>query len=267
MSELTKKIKKQNFVENKELKSITTKGFTKIPLWKRTFDIIGSSLLILLLSPLLALIYVLVKLESRGPAIYTSKRVGQGFKIFPFYKFRSMYINADQKAKDMQNQNQYSTSEIEIQVNSKIYNQKLIGDGGFIREDKCQKEKIKAKNNTFFKVAEDSRITGFGKIIRNSSLDELPQLFNVLKGHMSLVGNRPLPVYEAEKLTSDEWIERFASPSGITGLWQVEGRGGGDVSSEERKKLDIIYAKNYGLWLDLKILFKTIPAVIQKANV
>ena len=84
---------------------------------------------------------------------------------------------------------------------------------------------------------------------------------------MSLVGNRPLPIYEAEKLTCDKYIQRFAAPSGITGLWQVEGRGGEEVSSDDRKQLDIKYAERYSLWEDLKILIKTIPAVIQKANV
>tara|TARA_Y100000385_G_C13107870_1_gene649532 strand:- start:3778 stop:4581 length:804 start_codon:yes stop_codon:yes gene_type:complete len=267
MLELTNLMDKRKSAKSKFPNSIKGAGFMEIPLWKRTFDIIGSSLLILLLSPLFLLIYMIVKLESTGPAIYTSKRVGQGFKVFPFYKFRSMYFNADQRVKDMQNQNQYSTGNSEIQVNIEVYNQELLDDSGIVEESEFQKRKIKTKKHTFFKVAEDVRITGFGRIIRNTSLDELPQLFNVLKGHMSIVGNRPLPVYEAEKLTSDEWIERFASPSGITGLWQVEGRGGGDVSSEERKKLDITYAKNYGPWLDLKILLKTIPAVIQKANV
>lgn len=238
-----------------------------IPVWKRTFDIIGSSILILVLAPLLLLIYMVIKLESKGPAIYTSKRVGQGFKIFPFYKFRSMYMNAEQSVKEMQDQNQYSSDSSEIYVDSKIYNQRLLNDDGFIEESDFQKQKIKAKMDTFFKVSEDVRITRIGRIIRNTSLDELPQLLNVLKGDMSLVGNRPLPIYEAEKLTTDEWIERFACPSGITGLWQIEGRGGGEVSSEERKKLDIAYARNYSPWVDFKILLKTISAVIQKANV
>lgn len=247
--------------------SVSQNSLFKVPLWKRTFDIISASLLIIMISPLLILIYLAVKLESPGPAIYTSKRVGQGFKVFPFYKFRSMYVNAEQRVKEMQSKNQYSVNNSEIDVDLSKYNQNLVHDSGIVKESEFQKDKIKSNKNTFFKVADDVRITPVGKIIRNTSLDELPQLFNVLKGHMSLVGNRPLPVYEAEKLTSDDWVRRFASPSGITGLWQVEGRGGAAVSSEDRKLLDIKYAENYSLWLDLNILLKTIPAIIQKANV
>ena len=114
----------------------------------------------------------------------------------------------------------------------------------------------------------DQYITKIGKFMRKTSLDELPQLFNILKGDMSIVGNRPLPLYEAELLTSDEHIDRFMGPAGLTGLWQVEKRGeAGKLSAEERKQLDIKYAKTFSFWLDIKIILKTVTAFIQKENV
>ena len=120
---------------------------------------------------------------------------------------------------------------------------------------------------------DDPRITKVGKFIRNTSIDELPQLINVLKGDMSIVGNRPLPIYEAEMLTADELSKRFLAPAGITGLWQVELRGkGGNMSEEERKKLDNDYADlfingTYTIWYDLKLILRTIPALLQKSTV
>ena len=120
----------------------------------------------------------------------------------------------------------------------------------------------------FFKIENDPRITHIGHIIRKYSIDELPQLFNILKGDMSVVGNRPLPLYEAELLTSDEYVKRFMAPAGLTGLWQVEKRGGaGKMSAEERKQLDIKYAKEFSFRMDMKIIFKTFTAFIQKENV
>ena len=105
-------------------------------------------------------------------------------------------------------------------------------------------------------------------VLRKYSIDELPQLFNILRGDMSVVGNRPLPLYEAERLTSDEYIERFMCPSGLTGLWQVEKRGqAGKLSPEQRKQLDIEYARKMSPWFDLKIILRTLTAFIQKENV
>ena len=114
--------------------------------------------------------------------------------------------------------------------------------------------------NTFIKIVNDPRVTRVGKIIRNTSIDELPQLINVIKGDMSIVGNRPLPLYEAELLTQDDLSKRFLAPAGITGLWQVELRGkGGDMSQKERMQLDNKYAdlfidNNYSFWYDIKII-------------
>ena len=114
----------------------------------------------------------------------------------------------------------------------------------------------------------DARVTRVGRFIRATSLDELPQLFNILRGDMSIVGNRPLPLYEAERLTADDCIDRFIAPAGLTGLWQVEERGkGGDMSAEERKQLDIRYGQTYNFSLDMKIIFRTLTAFVQKDNV
>lgn len=134
-------------------------------------------------------------------------------------------------------------------------------------EEEYQEYRRQQAAGTFVKFKDDPRITKVGKIIRNTSIDELPQLINVLKGDMSIVGNRPLPLYEAEQLTSDDWSERFLAPAGITGLWQVEKRGGGSMSEDERKGLDNLYAKNFSFWNDIKLILKTVPALFQKENV
>ena len=123
------------------------------------------------------------------------------------------------------------------------------------------------KQGIFFKAKDDPRISKVGKFLRNSSIDELPQLINILKGDMSLVGNRPLPLYEAEKLTSDLRAFRFLAPAGLTGLWQVTKRGKKDMSEEERIALDNNYALNHSLLLDIKIILKTFPALLQSENV
>ncbi len=146
---------------------------------------------------------------------------------------------------------------------------KKICETLFLYQKKIQEE----ENSSFIKIVDDPRITKVGKFIRNTSIDELPQLINVLKGDMSLVGNRPLPVYEAEFLTQDQLSTRFLAPAGITGLWQVELRGkGGDMSEEERIELDNKYADiftsgKYTLWYDIKLLLRTIPALFQQSTV
>jgi lipopolysaccharide/colanic/teichoic acid biosynthesis glycosyltransferase len=207
----------------------------KIPTLKRLFDIAVSGSALLVLSPLFIVVSAIVAVESKGPVIFKSKRVGTGYKVFDFYKFRSMRSGASAELKDLGALNQYKAED--------------------------------AAKSVFVKLKNDPRITKFGQFLRTYSIDELPQLFNVLKGDMSLVGNRPLPLYEAEMLTSNEWTMRFLGPAGLTGLWQVSRRGKADMSERERKRLDNFYAQNHSFWLDLKILMKTLPAAVQKEKV
>ncbi len=248
------------------------------PLWKRLFDIISSLGVIIVLSPFLIVIALLIFFESRGPIIYKSKRVGSNYEIFNFLKFRSMYSDADKRLKEFMNLNQYQEVEsegfydyynaIQIPVSGDIEEGCFVSDDEVISEAKFMHDKnVKMKNN-FVKYENDPRITKVGRFLRKYSIDELPQLLNILKGDMSVVGNRPLPLYEAEQLTSDQYIDRFLGPAGLTGLWQVEKRGdSGRLSPEERKQLDIFYAKNFNFWMDIKIIFKTLTAFIQKENV
>jgi len=244
----------------------------KLPLWKRTFDILFSGTVLLFLLPIFLIIALLIRLESKGKVYYAAKRVGTGYQVFGFLKFRSMYSDADKRVDELMKKNQYSNSQTEENKremdNLLESGPVLIDDEGFIREGKVKNTKAIKRENPFFKVANDPRITKVGRILRNTSIDELPQFINVLKGDMSIVGNRPLPLYEAELLTTDQWAKRFLAPSGITGLWQVTKRGGSNVmSADDRKQLDIEYAENYSLWYDIKILLKTIPAMLQHENV
>lgn len=245
-----------------------------LPLWKRLFDIFFTSIAILCLSPILILTAIAIRLESKGNIIYKSKRVGSNYRIFDFLKFRSMYTNADKHLKDLSALNQYQTEESEPEIRKDESTEEseeeimLISDDFEISEEVFLQQKNTEQSKAFVKLENDPRITKVGHIIRKYSIDELPQLFNILKGDMSIVGNRPLPLYEAELLTSDDTIDRFMGPSGLTGLWQVEKRGdSGRMSPEERKQLDIKYAKTFSFWLDIKIILKTVTAFIQKEDV
>ncbi|MBC8319544.1 MAG: sugar transferase [Bacteroidetes bacterium] len=252
----------------------------KIPFLKRAFDIVVSSIALLLLSPLLLVIALAIRIESKGAIIYKSKRVGTGYKIFDFLKFRSMNIDADKHLKDLKHLNQYSSYETEHdELTADCPECAKLSEGEYcspilyIKGLKiCEHWYIQQKKNqdvsVFVKIKNDPRITKIGNFIRNTSIDELPQLINVFKGDMSIVGNRPIPLYEAELLTSDDWSGRFMGPSGITGLWQVELRGKkGTLSEEERKALDNKYAKTYSFWGDIKLILRTIPALLQKEDV
>lgn len=242
----------------------------KLPLWKRTFDILFSGTVLLFLFPIFIVIAILIRLESKGKVYYASPRVGTGYQIFGFLKFRSMYTDSDKKVDSMMKNNQYSNEESIGREFDDLHDSGpvLIDDDGFVREGKIKRQKAIKRENAFFKVANDPRITKVGRLLRNTSIDELPQFINVFKGDMSIVGNRPLPLYEAELITTDQWANRFLAPSGITGLWQVTKRGGANVmSADDRKQLDIEYAENFSFWYDIKLLLKTIPAMLQHENV
>ena len=250
-----------------------------LPVWKRIFDILFAVAVLIALSPIFIVTAIAIRMESKGKVIYKSQRVGSNYQIFNFLKFRSMYTNADKKLKELNALNQYKMEEEaaddtpdirfdDLTGSSDEEANLLISDDFIIPEKDFFRQKAQSKESPFVKIENDPRVTRIGRFIRKYSIDELPQLFNVLKGDMSIVGNRPLPLYEAELLTSDAYIDRFMAPSGLTGLWQVEKRGGaGKMSAEERKQLDIKYAQEFCFRLDMKILLKTFTAFVQKENV
>ena len=266
----------RGFQKKNDKKSV---ALYKTPLIKRAFDIFFASFALLCLSPILIIIIILMKIESRGPVFYYSLRVGTGYRVFKFYKLRSMFVNADKRLKELQHLNQYNAGDMATAEPSKI----LLCDECMAAGVKCRNPMYSDKNtwcekhynitkkqqagSAFFKLKNDPRVTKVGLFIRNTSIDELPQLWNVIKGDMSIVGNRPLPLYEAEKLTTDKYATRFLAPAGITGLWQVEKRGKGKMSEDERLMLDNTYALQHNFWYDIKLILKTIPALFQKENV
>jgi lipopolysaccharide/colanic/teichoic acid biosynthesis glycosyltransferase len=203
-----------------------------MPIFKRSFDIVSSLGALVVLSPIMLAAAIAIKIEDpKGSVVYKSKRAGMGYKVFNFLKFRSMYMDADKRIAELRKENQY-------------------GEG-----------------SSFVKFTNDPRVTKVGRFLRKTSIDELPQLLNILKGDMSVVGNRPLPLYEAELMTKDDWSGRFLAPAGLTGLWQVSKRGKSDMSDEERVELDCNYAKDFSFWSDMKIVMKTFPAIIQEEDV
>ena len=191
---------------------------------KRVIDRVTALCLLVGISPLLLLFIAAIRLTSDGPAIFRQTRVGADGRTFTMYKFRSMYLDAEERLAEMQSENEKS-------------------DG------------------LLFKIKADPRITPFGRLLRRFSIDELPQLFNVVRGDMSLVGPRPPLVREVREYGEDVW-RRLLVPPGVTGLWQISGRS--DLSWEESVRLDLHYVENWSLALDLAILWKTISAVLAR---
>lgn len=195
---------------------------------KRIIDFLCAGLGVLFLSPLMFVIAVLIRLDSNGPIFFRQQRIGRGEKAFVIWKFRTMEVNAETRLKDLEKHNESA--------------------GGVL-----------------FKMREDPRVTRVGKFLRRTSLDELPQLFNVLQGSMSLVGPRPLQLrdyYLAVQLHRDTFLQRTALLPGVTGLWQVSGRS--EVTFDDMLQLDLFYKENWSIWLDLRILWRTIVVVLAR---
>ncbi|MDU7455932.1 sugar transferase [Clostridium saudiense] len=192
---------------------------------KRAIDIIGAGSGLLLLSPVIAIVACAVKFTSKGPIFFSQKRVGKNGKLFDMYKFRSMVVNAEELKEKLANQNEMS--------------------------------------GPMFKMKDDPRVTKVGKFIRRTSLDELPQLWNVLKGDMSLVGPRPSLPKEVKQF--EKWMfKRLTVKPGLTCYWQVSGRN--NIDFEDWMKLDISYVEDRNLWIDIKLIFKTIFVLFGDKN-
>ncbi len=206
--------------------------------FKRIMDFLGSACALIILSPLFATIAVGVKLSSRGPVFYGQTRIGFGGRPFTLYKFRSMYVNCDPS-------------------DHMDYVKKFIGGE---TETAVRTEGGRAGEKGVYKLKNDRRVTGFGRWLRKTSLDELPQFFNVLKGDMALVGPRPPISYECESY--EVWHRRrvLEVKPGLTGLWQVKGRS--RTTFDDMVRLDLKYAREWSLWLDIRILFQTPATVI-----
>jgi lipopolysaccharide/colanic/teichoic acid biosynthesis glycosyltransferase len=231
-------------IASTQKEALRSSPFPLYALVKRFMDVVLSLALLVLLSPLLALIAIAIKLDSKGPVIYTQDRVrGEQDpqkrhperETFSFYKFRSMHTNCD------------------AEIHKAYMKQYINGES--------HKTNNGSHHSPLYKMKRDPRVTRVGRFLRRTSLDELPQLFNVLKGDMSLVGPRPALPYEVKQYSN--WHkQRLIPKAGLTGLWQVRGRT--TLSFEEMVRLDIEYAQRRSLWLDLYILLQTIPAVISE---
>jgi lipopolysaccharide/colanic/teichoic acid biosynthesis glycosyltransferase len=198
----------------------------------RVLDVAVSAVLLVLLTPLFLLMALVIRLDSKGPAIFRQRRIGRDQEPFTVWKFRTMYQGVGH-------------------AQHRAFVERLIaGDGP------GEGEHVKP---SFFKIARDKRVTRVGHFLRKSSLDELPQLVNVLRGEMSLVGPRPCLQYELEAYPA-HWFGRFAVKPGITGLWQVGGRS--ELTLEEMIELDLEYARTRSFWLNVKIMLRTIPVVL-----
>ena len=190
---------------------------------KRVIDIVGSAVLLLALAPLFAIVALLIKFDSPGPILFAQERVGFNKRRFKVWKFRTMVVDAEKK--------------------------------------QLKLEHLNEAEGPVFKIRKDPRITRVGELLRRFSIDELPQLVNVLKGDMSLVGPRPLPVRDVERIDKQWHKRRFSIKPGITCLWQVNGRS--NIGFNEWVRMDLDYIDKWSLGLDLLILMKTIPAVFK----
>lgn len=202
---------------------------------KRLMDVCGSLAAIILLSPVMVGAAIAVKATSKGPIIFRQVRLGEGGRSFTYLKFRSMKADADQNL-------------------HREYVKKLIASHG--------NSESRDGERAWFKMEADPRITPVGRFLRKTSIDELPQLFNVLKGEMSLVGPRPPIPYEVEAYSAWHLRRILEVKPGITGLWQTEGRG--VITFDDMVRLDLRYARHWTVLMDIRILFKTVKVVLQR---
>ena len=216
-----------DFIEDESVITIRTGANVEGQLViKRLLDILVSAVSLLFIAPFFLLIAVLIKATSKGPVFFVQNRVGFNKRIFNMYKFRTMVAGAEQMQEDLEDQNEVS--------------------------------------GPVFKIRNDPRITKVGRFLRKTSIDELPQLLNIIKGEMSLVGPRPLPLRDYKGFKKDWHRRRVSVRPGVTCLWQIGGRS--DVSFEKWMELDIEYIDRWSLWFDLKIFIKTIPAVFNRSG-
>ena len=212
-------------MEGIELKFENKQNLRVYKICKRIIDIIGAGLGLILLSPIIAVVACAVKVTSKGPIFFSQKRVGKNGELFEMYKFRSMVVNAEELKGNLEDQNEMS--------------------------------------GPMFKIKDDPRVTKVGKFIRKTSIDELPQLWNVLKGDMSLVGPRPSLPKEVEQF--DNWMfKRLSVRPGLTCYWQVSGRN--NIDFEDWMKLDCRYVDERNLWIDIKLIFKTVFVLFGDKN-
>lgn len=212
-------------MEGMELKFENKQNLKVYEICKRTIDIIGAGLGLILLSPIIVVVACAVKFTSKGPVFFSQKRVGKNGELFEMYKFRSMVVNAEELKENLEEQNEMS--------------------------------------GPMFKIKDDPRITKVGKFIRKTSIDELPQLWNILKGDMSLVGPRPSLPKEVEQF--DNWMfKRLSVRPGLTCYWQVSGRN--NIDFEDWMKLDVKYVEERNFWIDIKLIFKTVFVLFGDKN-
>ncbi|MFA4886202.1 MAG: sugar transferase [Desulfotomaculaceae bacterium] len=198
-------------------------------LTKRILDLIAGIVILIISLPLLFVIVILIKLDSKGPAFFIQKRLGKNGKVFNCYKFRTMVLDAEER----------------------------------LWLSLIKQPALKQEWEANFKIKNDSRVTIIGRLLRKTSLDELPQIINVIRGEMSLVGPRPRPLYEMEGMEENHLFQAGLSVlPGITGLWQVSGRN--ELDFENRIWLDAVYVWNWSLWLDASLLLRTIGIVLRQ---
>lgn len=204
------------------MREIYRKKSAAYKLIKRLMDILLSAAALVILSPVFLITAVLIKREDHGPVFFVQQRAGKDMRPFAIYKFRSMYVNADEKLSEMMKNNE--------------------------------------QTGHAFKIKDDPRITRVGKVIRQFSIDELPQLINIIKGDMSIVGPRPILMFQMEECSAYE-RQRLVVQPGLTCYWQIGGRA--DIKWEEWVELDLDYIEDMGLWTDFKMILKTVPVVFR----